>query len=140
MGFYSRKYSLPSGELPVLQEQIDELRTKHAVAAKPVSREEVQQALDHSRPNTASGHDSVCYSAIKAFFAEDSTDKLVRFFDEIIQGRKPIPDDWMKGKLCFIPKCPRPSRLQDLRPISPYPLSGEDLYTYTCFPPWILFP
>ena len=125
MGFYSRKNSLPSGELPVMQEQIDELRTKHAVAAKRVSREEVQQALDHTRPNTASGHDSVCYSAIKAFFAEDSADKLAGFFDDIIQGRQPIPDDWKKGKLCFIPKCPRPSRPQDLRPISLTPCLGK---------------
>ena len=125
MGFYSRKYSLPSDELPVLQEQVDKLRVKHSVIAKRVRREEVQQALDHTKPNTASGHDSVCYSAIKAFFAEDSADKLVVYFDDIIQGRLPIPEAWKKGKLCFIPKCPRPSRPQDLRPISLTPCLGK---------------
>ena len=84
--FYSRKYSLPPGEPPVSDDLTRAIKVKHSVPAIPITPEEVQEALSHSRPNTASGHDSVCYAAIQTFFAKDTSGKLVGFFDDILSA------------------------------------------------------
>ena len=84
----------------------------------PLPMLKVQDALSHSRPNTSSGNDSACYTTVRDLFAKDSNGKLVGFFSDIVSGKVPVPVGWTKGKLCFLPKCARPSRPQDLRPIS----------------------
>ena len=44
--FYARKYSLPLGESEVTPAQVEALRSKHAVAAEPMTVEEVNAALE----------------------------------------------------------------------------------------------
>ena len=101
-----------------LMNKFQELKHRHNVPAEPITAEEVQAALSHARPNTSSGHDSVCYTAVRAFFEKDTSGKLVKFFNSILCGDIPVPPDWTRGKLSFLPKCPRPCRPQDPRPIS----------------------
>ena len=81
--------------------------------------------MARTRPNTSSDNDAVCYTAIKTFFANDLEGKLVEFFNQILKGTLPVPTAWTRGKLCFIPKCARPARPQDLRPISLTPCLGK---------------
>ena len=123
--FYKSKYSQPPGETDVSPAQVAALKDKHAVAVCPIATEEVSEALARTRPNTSSGNDAVCYMAIKTFFSNDLEGKLVGFFNQILNGTLSVPAAWTRGKLCFLPKCPRPARPQDLRPISLTPCVGK---------------
>ena len=98
---------------------------RHVIQPSPITAEEVSDALARSRPNTSSGIDAACDTAIRAFFADDSNGKLVGFFNKILDGTTPVPPAWTRGKLCFIPTCARPARPQDLRPISLTPCLGK---------------
>ena len=125
--FYARKYSLPASEYPVTHDQIACLEEKHAGApVEPISAGEVTEALNGVKTSTASGLVSVCYSAIKAYHSHDTAGKLVAFYNDVLQGHIPIPRDWLMGKICcLIPKFRRPSRVQDMRPISHTPCLGK---------------
>ena len=65
--FYKSKFSRPPGETDVSPAQIAALKDKHAVDVYPITTEEVSEALARTRPNTSSGNDAVCYTAIKTF-------------------------------------------------------------------------
>ena len=124
--FYARKYCLPASQAPVSPAQREALVHKHSIPVSvPISSEEIADALSKAKPSTASGLDSVCYGAIRTFHAQDATGKLAKFFNRIVSGEVPVPRDWVTGKICFIPKTPRPERVQDMRPISLTPFLGK---------------
>ena len=62
--FYARKYSQSPDEGEVTPAQIAALKAKHSVPADPITAEEVSDALARSRPNTSSGIDAACNTAI----------------------------------------------------------------------------
>ena len=124
--FYERKYSLSPTDTPVSDAQEEALHQWHASEPPaPITREEVSGALSEAKGSTASGLDSVCYSAIDAYHKCDSAGKLVGFFNEVLSEARPLPADWLRGKICLLPKVPGPSRVQDLRPISLTPCLGK---------------
>ena len=124
--FYARKYALPPTDRAVSTEQDQALRTKHAdCPIRPITDEEIRVALEGVKPSTATGLDTVCYTAIKAYHGSDTSGKLASFFNSILKEDQPVPQDWLTGKVCLLPKVPLPSRVQDLRPISLTPCSGK---------------
>ena len=124
--FYAKKYSLPPADHPVSEVQQESLKRKHAPAkAAPVTDEEVAAAVACTKTSTSSGLDSVCYAAIRTFHSKDSQGKLRTFFSKILEGSAEVPKDWVTGKICLIPKVPRPTKVQDMRPISLTPCLGK---------------
>ncbi|CAE7356851.1 unnamed protein product [Symbiodinium sp. CCMP2592] len=124
--FYQQKYSRSVGESEVTSVQKEALEAKHAGAPFcPVTDEEIRVALSKVKTSTATGLDSVCYTAIQAFHQQDTQGKLASFFSRILGGEVPVPKEWLIGKICLIPKVQRPSRVQDLRPISLTPCLGK---------------
>ena len=122
--FYKKKYSLGAEDYEITSPQIQALFTKHVTEAPrptPISSEEVSLALCKVKRNTASGSDSICYDAIRSFFAADKKGKLVSFFNRLLSGEVAVPQSWKVGKICFVPKVRRPCRPNDLRPISHTP-------------------
>ena len=106
--------------------QSEALESKHSTAPfLPISQEEVAEALVKIKPSTATGLDSVCYSAIRYFHLQDHSGKLCSFLNRILDGTHPVPSDWVTGKICLIPKIGRPQRVQDMRPISLTPCLGK---------------
>ena len=121
--FYKNKYSLAAEDYEITGPQTEALFTKHVTEAprpEPTTPEEVGLALCKVKRNTASGCDSVCYDAIRTFFAADKKGKLVYFFNQILLGEVAVPQSWKVGKICFVPKVKRPwpCKPNDLRPIS----------------------
>ena len=124
--FYATKYSRPVGEPEVSLDQEEALLERHQHAEiSAVTPQEVSDALSKTKPSTASGLDSVCYSAILAYHRADEDGKLAAFFTRVLTREIPIPKDWLVGKICFLPKVPRPSKVKDLRPISLTPCLGK---------------
>ena len=124
--FYSKKYSRPAPEAPVSPAQTEALTSKHSISvSSQITEEEIAEALAKVKPSTASGLDSVCYGAIRTFHAQDASGKLCAFFNRILSGDMPVPQEWVTGKICFIPKTARPEKVQDMRPISLTPCLGK---------------
>ena len=124
--FYEAKYTRPAGEPDVSEDQEQALLDRHQQEEPlPITPQEVAEALAKTKPSTASGLDSVCYTAIKAYHQADEEGKLATFFTNILRGILPVPKDWLVGKICFLPKVPRPSKVKDLRPISLTPCLGK---------------
>ena len=124
--FYEAKYARPAGEPDISEDQEQALLDRHQQEEPlPITPQEVAEALAKTKPSTASGLDSVCYTAIKAYHQADEEGKLATFFTNILRGVLPVPKDWLVGKICFLPKVPRPSKVKDLRPISLTPCLGK---------------
>ena len=129
--FYKKKYSLGAEDYEITSPQIQARFTKHVTEAPrptPISSEEVSLALCKVKRNTASGSDSICYDAIRSFFAADKKGKLVSFFNRLLSGEVAVPQSWKVGKICFVPKVRRPCRPNDLRPISLTPCLAKIFY------------
>ena len=124
--FYAAKYSRPAGEPEVSPEQEQALLDRHQPGEPTaITPQEVSDALSKTKPSTASGLDSVCYSAILTYHRADEEGRLAAFFTKILKGESPVPRDWLVGKICFLPKVPRPGKVKDLRPISLKPCLGK---------------
>ena len=124
--FYEAKYSRSVTEPEVSLEQEQALFQRHQQDnITKITPQEVSEALSKTKPSTASGLDSVCYSAISTYHSADEEGKLAAFFTKILKGEAPVPKDWLVGKICFLPKIPRPGKVKDLRPISLTPCLGK---------------
>ena len=124
--FYNKKYSRPVTEPDISPEQQAAMLTRHQDAnVERITNEEIAEALTATKPSTSSGLDSVCYGAIVSYHRGDTRGKLASFFTDILLGNKPVPRDWLVGKICFLPKVPRPAQVKDLRPISLTPCLGK---------------
>ncbi|KAK8765571.1 hypothetical protein V5799_031820 [Amblyomma americanum] len=83
---------------------------------KPITREEVTEAVRAATKNTAAGADKIRNSLIRNL-SDEAIDKLTSYLNTLWQEGK-VPAEWKHAVVIMIPKPGKKLQIENLRPIS----------------------
>ena len=80
--------------------------------------EELGEALSQGKTKKAVGEDQVSHELLQAIGADaEGAKRLLEWFNRILHGEEPVPEDWGRVLMIVIPKLSGPVQRKDLRPI-----------------------
>ena len=112
--FYEAKYAREDD--PPTDVQVDQLGLD-VPPPKPITRQDMLDALQNVQDRVSSGQDGVTYEALRTVLLQDDKDRLPQYLTRIMTGSIPVPALWRIGKICLLPKTAQPEGPGDLRPI-----------------------
>ena len=115
--FYARKYTPKDPVVPGLPQAMYLQRAGPLQDAKPLELEEIQILLAGCKHGKSTGRDGIPYELLQVLLQTPLQCEFVRYLDDVLHQRRPIPLEWTTGQITLIPKIPEPRNPKDLRPI-----------------------
>ena len=79
---------------------------------------ELRAALRKGKRGRSTGEDGVSHELLQAINREpEGEERFLAWFNRMLHGVEPLPKDWGRAVMIVLPKCARPSKVQQLRPI-----------------------
>ena len=80
--------------------------------------EELRMALEKGKNRKSTGEDGVSHELLKAIAREDrGEERILEWFNRLLHGQEKHPKDWERSIMIVLPKCAKPEKVKQLRPI-----------------------